>query len=162
MLVSPGTAQRHWLGAAFSFLHPFPLALAVRMVTGPSVTVSSFVANSVLGVLVVLPEIAVRGHDDEAGSAIAGERDLPATSVGTDGNRHRTGHLAWSTDLAELVEWQALRHQYAFIGFIVLGRREPFPQPFPGCWVSNSAIPAFKAVFHLTFVFHLAFGRKFN
>jgi len=102
------------------------------MVAGPPVTVSDFVANGILGVLMMLPKIAVGWHEDEASSAITSKRDLPAFSVGTDGNRHRTGHLAWSANLVELINWQTLRHQYAFIGLVVLGRRELISRSFSG------------------------------
>src|SRR6516165_4647510 len=46
-----------------SFLYPFPFALAVRMITGPSTTVSEFVAEHLFGILVVFQDITVRRED---------------------------------------------------------------------------------------------------
>jgi len=132
------------------------------MVAGPPVTVSDFVANGILGVLMMLPKIAVGWHEDEASSAITSKRDLPAFSVGTDGNRHRTGHLAWSANLVELINWQTLRHQYAFIGLVVLGRRQPSPYPMTFCWISDGSVPVFDAVFNLAFILRFPVGRYFD
>ena len=79
----PGAAQRHRLGGSFSFFYPFPLTLAVRMISWPSVAVSGFVAKHLVGILRgVPPDMVVGRHDDKTGGTITVDIDLPALSVG--------------------------------------------------------------------------------